>query len=481
MTTPSPSARLATLDPVARGDFVEYIAVQRSGDVQFAHACVEAGGGALTLALGYRRCLDFDETDGAGQDSVVLRISPDFVVGVIADGVSQSFYGDLAADGLATAVADALWAGRHRPFDAATFDGAMMVAADALRSRVASVALSPGLPPLQRAALERTRAHGSQAVFSAVRFHPATGKCDLLQVGDVPAVVEADGAIERIDAPPDGRWSSEPRPTIGLQHRGLAHVTRILLKTDGAGPEWGESLDPGVLGSADAFRRLSDVQAPVDDVSFLSLAFSRTRTRATVDIRKLLAAASKPAAGRPSGQKRPTPAPGPPGLAPPLVQQVPTARPRSLFRTLLTVGSVLWLAAVGAASALAVYAVVAVAGFFASGPDIRHSFDCGLASATLDAGAIVKVRPRVKGLDAVEITMRPTGGRYATRDRPRIVVGPVPWRGEHTFVLPEETANDENKVAFEVSVTDPDGDVVFARRFEARRGQTCTLTLGGRL
>jgi hypothetical protein len=47
--------------------------------------------------MGYRRSLGFDERNNPGQDYAVIRAESSYIVGIVADGVSQSFYGDLAA------------------------------------------------------------------------------------------------------------------------------------------------------------------------------------------------------------------------------------------------------------------------------------------------------------------------------------------------------------------------------------------------
>src|SRR4051812_13744902 len=69
----------------------------------------EAGPGVAFR--GYRRCREYDPKDGEGQDEVVLFTDRQRVIAVLADGVSQSFYGQLAAEVVVRGLGDYLRSG----------------------------------------------------------------------------------------------------------------------------------------------------------------------------------------------------------------------------------------------------------------------------------------------------------------------------------------------------------------------------------
>src|SRR5690242_19400055 len=91
----------------------EFTSEIQTSEVQHIAATV-AGTGAhsIKLCLGYRRCRDFDSSNELGQDFATVRTSGDFTVGVVADGVSQSFYGHLAAMHVAKTLRTYLWENR---------------------------------------------------------------------------------------------------------------------------------------------------------------------------------------------------------------------------------------------------------------------------------------------------------------------------------------------------------------------------------
>ena len=77
----------------------------------------------VEVFLGYRRALEFDEKDLPGQDFVTVRGGDGYVVGVVTDGVSQSFYGDRAAKYLSPKLLERLWETRENPPPEADLEG----------------------------------------------------------------------------------------------------------------------------------------------------------------------------------------------------------------------------------------------------------------------------------------------------------------------------------------------------------------------
>jgi hypothetical protein len=229
-----------------------------------------AGGGSVSLALGYRRAAEFEQGDHPGQDFAVVRAGGGRVVAVVADGVSQSFFGDIAARHLANGVAELLWTRAANPPDAAEMLDALRGMAPAAHAEAETVAIAEHAPDLLRAALERQRPEGSQTVFAAAVFDPAAGTARLYQVGDAVVVLFGAGDDAGTSVPanhPRARWSTRSAAALRLEVRDYAGVRGLVLRSDGAstfGDRWGDAADEG------AFRERAEHLAGVDDVSFVA-------------------------------------------------------------------------------------------------------------------------------------------------------------------------------------------------------------------
>lgn len=249
-------------------DPVTLAADPESGAVQFATRRVDGGGGALRLTLGYRRSADFDPRDDAGQDHAVVRGGPGRAVGVVADGVSQSFFGDIAARCVAEGLADFLW--RH----ASAPPAAEAVAAELARLRararrqVEARAVPTDVPELARTGLERLRGSaGSQAVFAAFVLDGERHRAHVYTVGDAVAVLHgAPGASLAVPVEPAGRWATHGAPPLGLRADQYAGVSAVVVRSDGA-RGWGDVL-PGA-DAEQAFREQAPRLAGYDDVAFV--------------------------------------------------------------------------------------------------------------------------------------------------------------------------------------------------------------------
>src|SRR6185295_2679194 len=98
---------------IMKAEYTEIISEQQSDAIQFEELCIESVKGnaedCVSVSLGYRRCKDFDEGNQPGQDFASVRGDKHYIVGVVADGVSQSFYGNLAAAYLSQFLLGYLW------------------------------------------------------------------------------------------------------------------------------------------------------------------------------------------------------------------------------------------------------------------------------------------------------------------------------------------------------------------------------------
>jgi serine/threonine protein phosphatase PrpC len=270
--TRADKALVRILEPHAGNAFVQYLCEPRSDSIQYARATVDSTC-PVKVSCGFRRCADFDPSNAPGQDFVAVRASPAAIVAVVSDGVSQSFFGDLAAAAVSRVLLEELWAHHHESVDVPRLDTALQHAASLLDREVAAVRLPAEMPSLQKDALERTRKSGSQAVFAAIVFKPESQTCDVLQVGDVRVVAQVRGQVEIIEAPPHERWSSASQESR-TRHVRLERVTKVLLKTDGVGAHWAASLESEILTSPESFAAVAGDLYVQDDLAFASVVTS---------------------------------------------------------------------------------------------------------------------------------------------------------------------------------------------------------------
>lgn len=273
------SGSVRRLEPYWTSDFFDLAAVQKSGDTQYGSALVPTADGEMRATLGYRRYLDCDRTDTPGQDYAVARGDREYLVGVLADGVGQSFFGNLAAERVSTWLLECLWTRRASPPQEADLELGLKQAERNFSEVIAGLSLDH-LPDWHRAALERSRLAGSQSVFAAFIWDFERQSGSLYQVGDVTALVLRDGRLESILAEARGRWSSAGKSQLHLLATPLASTSGILLKTDGADPAWGLAIEAETANSQE-FARMALSRAANDDVSFVAgcLVTGRTAVR----------------------------------------------------------------------------------------------------------------------------------------------------------------------------------------------------------
>jgi hypothetical protein len=258
---------------------------QESGEPQYYQFSIPARGGAqwVSVSLGYRRSADFDRANQPGQDYAIVRAGYGSVVGVVADGVSQSFYGHFAAEFVAERLLEYLWERRTTPPSAHQLNRVLREFEREFKTRIDCYVLPTRLQPLQRHALEQTRRQaGSQAVFAAFVLDAEAKSLRLFEVGDALAVVhcsrgETDGSHSKvIQADHRGRWSSAGRTHLLLEEINERDVKGIVIKSDGA-KDWGASLASHKFNRA-AFFEVAPEFAGYDDVSFVAAVFQDERS-----------------------------------------------------------------------------------------------------------------------------------------------------------------------------------------------------------
>src|SRR5436305_3160502 len=232
-----------------------------------------AGGPQVTLYYGYRRWLEFDPSGSYGQDFFAIRADECYVVGVVADGVSQSFFGDLAAKAVGTYVIDILWRCRREPLAKEQIE----VELHGLEGRVNELVQSREIRnpnSILGQALEKTRAKGSQTVFTAFVLDVHNRAIVLYQVGDVAAwLYKSDRSYSFFSADRLGRWSSAGQSQLALALKNEKNVVGVLLHSDGVRLEWAErSKRPDV--SEEDFLEEVNQRASVDDMAFIAVKVS---------------------------------------------------------------------------------------------------------------------------------------------------------------------------------------------------------------
>jgi hypothetical protein len=193
----------------------------------------------------YARSRDTREAHSTGQDFIAYRYDEQRIAFVVCDGVSQSFFGDLAARFLGLRLVEWLWT-------ADTSDQSKYLSAlnDALQgwSHDATVLVDAktfraDLPEMQKIALERKRANGSESMFVAGQIDRQTNRLALCWLGDMRLHLWAQDDNKRIEIPgavweTRERWSTRVGPKNG-EVRGcvlpLTGIRRITAHSDGVG------------------------------------------------------------------------------------------------------------------------------------------------------------------------------------------------------------------------------------------------------
>lgn len=249
--------------------------------------------GKVALTYLYDRSRDSQQAHGRGQDFIAFYGDEHRLAFAVCDGVSQSFYGDLAARFLGEKLVTWL-AELPFPDDAEAFRAALSAQlaawqpeADAL---VAAQPIRPDLPPLLRDALLRKRENGSESMFLAALIDHQAGALAACWMGDLRLRLFN---VEGEELPlPEALWETRQRwsSRLGAKNgapqvllRSLHGIARLTAHSDGFGSR-ADMLKRFTLESLDA---LADelVSLPAsDDLSLLDIALnSAPEPRATLE------------------------------------------------------------------------------------------------------------------------------------------------------------------------------------------------------
>jgi len=247
-------------------------------------------GGAVSYRFAYARAADTRAAGDVGQDYLTVREDAHTFTFVLCDGVSQSFYGDLAARYLGDALL--AWLSGHLP---ATVDAEPIRTALAAHLReltesatgqVQRLSLPPDLPPMLREVLQEKRALGSESTFVCGRIDLTGGDFPAgrvvlawmgdsrlrLWTGDDAHTTDLGGVFETAQ-----RWSTRRGPVggdvnvfIAPLERDGRRINRLMAYSDWlAGlDDW--SRDPSNHAVQDLITQAGEA-ATSDDVSFLEV------------------------------------------------------------------------------------------------------------------------------------------------------------------------------------------------------------------
>jgi hypothetical protein len=176
------------------------------------------------------------------QDYLAVRCDQRRLTFAVTDGVGSSFLGDVAAQILATQLAD--WLARP---PAQAFAAALTAFLSGLSQQVAEQVAAWPLPSyvsgLVRAALDQQRAYGSEAMFACGVVDLVGGrdaKVTVAWLGDARLrVILRDGQLYDHSGQTADRWSSRlgPRGEVGSRTWPVREVARVIACTDGLVPE----------------------------------------------------------------------------------------------------------------------------------------------------------------------------------------------------------------------------------------------------
>ena len=230
----------------------------------------------------YARSADGQVSGERGQDYLTIREDEQRLTFALCDGVSQSFFGDLAARWVGEALLTWLWEelpsdDHHEKLQVSLAHRLRALAATA-QERVNTLPLPEGLAPMVRDVLEEKRALGSQSTFAGGMIDTAAKRLILVWMGDSRIRLWGPDGLEHTDELGDTfhtheRWSSH-QGLVGEVHvftAPLERVSRVAAYSDGLA-QAADSLTTSPSHQAlDALITDAGQSSTSDDVSFLEL------------------------------------------------------------------------------------------------------------------------------------------------------------------------------------------------------------------
>lgn len=236
----------------------------------------------LEWRYAYARAAETQALGEVGQDVIVLDGSDHALNFCLADGVSQSFFGDLAASALGDSLVR--WVARlESNSDARQIGLELSELLEKLRMQVTEEVnifpLPKSLPPMLIEVLDQKRNNGSESMFVCGFVRPREDRLLLCWLGDMRCRVWRNGHEEKLAGHfrTEDRWSSRRGPVAGpaqIVLTNLSGVSRVMVYSDGLAslddlPE--APSDPALQAAIEAAGR----SPTSDDISFLDIVVLR--------------------------------------------------------------------------------------------------------------------------------------------------------------------------------------------------------------
>lgn len=205
-----------------------------------------------TLRYAYARAAETRAENETGQDFLAFRADEDTLVFALCDGVSQSFFGDLAARFLGESLIDWLWKNDFRCTDAEVMaqnmESFLHSLTEAATKQVQVLPLPEDMPAMFRDVLEEKRALGSESTFICGRIdfqkENQPGQIYLGWMGDSRLRVWTNDdeltIFQSSEFLTRERWSTRQGPVNGVPHvfcdsldKEDQTITRFMLYSDG--------------------------------------------------------------------------------------------------------------------------------------------------------------------------------------------------------------------------------------------------------
>lgn len=243
--------------------------------------------GAVLTYL-YDRSRDSRLAGTPGQDFIAYACDAHAqrIAFAVCDGVSQSFYGDLAARFLGEWLVAWLVESKIGDDFGARVESALREWTTPASELVRSRPIGDSVAPLVRDALERKRDAGSESMFVAGLVDLAGGQLAVCWMGDMRLWLW-DASGEQIELPGAAwitreRWSTRTGPRNGSPRTAvlpLRHIARITVHSDGVGNR-AEELATVTLDRLNALAATLAAAPASDDVSILDIALTHVEAPA---------------------------------------------------------------------------------------------------------------------------------------------------------------------------------------------------------
>ncbi len=242
---------------------------QASGHVEFFERRTRVDSlRALLTRAGFRRHKDFDETNGTGQDFAAIQSDERYAVGLVVDGVSQSFFGDIAARELGAPLFQFLWTNRRNPPGFSELESRLKRISEQVGEVVQNYKIPDHVNGILKTVLEESRQEGSQAVFSAFIWDALAQQATVYKVGDCFAsFVDNHGRTTIQESDPSGRFSSKGDTALQLVCETYSDICAAFVASDGLTRDQSLSARPEELVE-DLFKEKAEELSRYDDVSF---------------------------------------------------------------------------------------------------------------------------------------------------------------------------------------------------------------------